>query len=155
MIRAPACNTQAPTSSIGVHRHVVWSIVCVLGIACCWSCLYFVAVCLLLHFNNTHAVHMACPGLWDFALYAFVFPMISPALYLLLQFSSSFTALATGCAFGLSLIGAVISLKASTSSLCTETLRAATPPVPWLLFFAWLKTLLFLGALVSALKPQH
>lgn len=145
----------APVSSVGVHRHVIWSILCLLGVACCWSCLYFVAICLLLHFTNTSAIHEACPGLWDFVLYAFVFPMLSPVLLLFLQFSSSFTSLTTGCSFGLSLMGAVISLKAYTSASCIETLREATPPVPWLLFVACMKTLFFLGTLVAALKPQH
>lgn len=143
------------TSSVAVHRHVVWSLFCILSVVCCWSCLYFISICLLLHFTNTHVVHDACPGLWDFVLYAFVFPMISPVLYLLLQWSSSFTSLTTGCSFGLSLLGSVISLKASTSPLCVESLRDATPPVPWLLFVAWMKTLFFLCALVAALKAQH
>jgi hypothetical protein len=142
-------------SSVGVHRHVIWSIVCFIGVICCWSCLYFVAMCFLLHFTNTHLVHEVCPGLWDFVLYAFVFPMLSPILYVSLQWSSSFTSLTTGCSFGLSLLGAVISLKASTSPLCVETLRATTPPLPWLLFMAWMKTLFFLCTLVAALKPQH
>jgi hypothetical protein len=154
---APAASARggSTVSSVGVHRHVVYSLLCMLALMCCWSCLYFAAMCVLLHFTNTHAVHDTCPGLWDYVLYAFVFPMISPALYVCLQWSSGFSSLAIGCAFGLALIGAVISLKASTSFLCVETLRAATPPVPWLLFVAWLKTLFFLSTFVAALKPQH
>ena len=148
---------QPPTtkSSVGVHRRVVWGILCILCVGCCWAALYFVAMCLLLHFTNTATVHTACPGLWDFVLYAFVFPMISPVLYLFLQWSASFGVLTTGCSFGLALLGAVISLKASMLPTCVETLRGITPPVPWLLFVAWLKTLFFICALVASVKPEH
>jgi hypothetical protein len=134
-------------ASVGPKHHVLQAIVCMAAVVCCVWLLIFTFLLLLLHATNTAAVHTACPGLWDFALASLVFPFLSPVLFLLAPTTTSTIA----CPFIFTLLGVVVSLEASTHAQCVETLRAATPPLPWLLIVAWIKTGLFTGALVGGI----
>ena len=133
--------------------HVLYCIMCTTCLACCIWIFTLFGLGLLLQMTNSIEVHEACPGLWDFVLLSVLFPFISPCLYLMTQ---SWSSLPLALLLFLAILGTTISVQSSVIPVCVETLRASTPPFPWLLFVAWIKTILYMsGSLSTLLRWLH
>jgi hypothetical protein len=135
-------------SGAGVQAHVLKGIACLACTLCVLWVLVIVGLCALLYLTNTDAVHIHCPALWDYVLAAMVLPLFGPLLALLYVPGPSLLSFACPAIF--TLVGLIVSVQATLQAPCIETLRAATPPFPWLLCVAWLKTMLYFGAAIKA-----
>jgi len=131
------------------QKQIIQGIVCIACMAFCIWLVMFLALVLLLHTTNTEPVHSSCPGVWDFVLISLLLPFISPCLYLCTP------VLSLASLLFLSLLGILITMHSSTMPTCVETLREITPPLPWLLFIAWIKTVLYMAAALSALLKLY
>ena len=135
-------------SGAGVEVHVLKGIACIACTLCVLWIIVLICLCFLLYATNTQAVHLACPALWDYVLAGMLLPLLWPILVIL--YIPSPPLLAFACPAIFTLIGLLVSLRATMYAECIETLRNATPPFPWLLCVAWLKTMLYLGAMLKA-----
>ena len=143
----------SPTvSSVAPQKHVLQGVMCIACLACIIGLFIFTLCCLLLSVTHVQEVHEACPGLWDFVLISMLSPFI---LWLLYLFTTSWSCLSPA-AFGfLTVLGTLISVQSSLLPICVETLRVITPPVPWLLFLAWLKTIMFMTSMLSSCSKAY
>lgn len=125
-------------------------IACLMGVI--WLTV-LVSVCVLLQKTNTEQVHTSCPGFWDFTLVSVLSPFLLPLLFLLSSsvLSLSWSAFSTAWLVTMTLFSVSITLAASMSLPCVETLRQATPPFPWLLFVGWVKTAMYMAGSISGL----
>ncbi len=141
---------RAPPSSHSLLKGLL-CIACLMGVI--WLTI-FVCVCILLRMTNTPQVHLHCPGFWDFTLISILSPLLLPMFYFL---SSSFLTLSwssfsTACLMIMSLLSLSITLPATLSVSCVETLREITPPLPWLIFVGWFKCILYFASAISAIR---
>jgi hypothetical protein len=149
----PFSSTAAPNRMIYIpskKKQILQGIMCIACMAFCIWLIMFGGLVLLLHVTNTQEVHASCPGLWDFVLISILLPFIMPCLYLCTP------ALSLASLLFLSALGLLLSIHSSTIPTCVELLRVLTPPLPWLLFVACIKTVLYMaGALSTLLKLYH
>lgn len=130
-------------------------IACLMGVI--WLTV-LVSVCVLLQKTNTQQVHASCPGFWDFTLVSVLSPFLLPLLFLLTSsmLSLSWSAFSTAWFITMTLFSFAMTLTASMSLPCVETLREATPPFPWLLFVGWVKSAMYLaGSITGLCKALH
>ena len=126
-------------------------IACIMGII--WA-IIFVCLCFLLHKTNTPEVHRNCPGFWDFTLVSILSPLLLPLLYLLSSsiLTISWYSFYTAWLLVMSTFAFATALSATLNFHCVESLREITPPFPWLVFVGWIKTVIYLAGLGSALR---
>ena len=108
-----------------------------MAILCVVWVVIFSLMCVLLHWTNVDAVHTACGGFWEFMLVATVVPPILPCLTICSRGHSG------GSLLVLALAGLWMTSTASAHGECVAALRAATPPVPWLIVMGWLYAVLY------------
>ena len=132
---------------------------CVLSVGlACFACL-----CLLLSYTNVPEVHQACFGLWDLMIVSMIVPLMLPAMYCVLASSCGWWWLRWRAFYGA--VAAVMGIACLHTAIvagetppCVEALRRCTPPLPWLLYVAFLKSALFLAGAASACvvaAPAH
>ena len=144
------------SSRLPFSIRVTQSVICIAAAAACCMlslCLaLFVCLWVLLGYTNTPEVHAACFGLWDLMLVSMLTPCLVPIVYcalgscLLLAWRPFYGAMAL--VMGVACLH--MALVAGETPGCVEALRLSTPPVPWLLYAAFLKSALFLSATASA-----
>ena len=132
------------------HGHLLEGVMCIACLACCIWLLFVAGMIVLLYHTNTPRVHEACPVLWEFVLVSLALPIISPCLYMM---TSAWSTLSMALCLFLSLLGTLVSLNASRLSVCIETLRETTPPLPWLLLVAWAKTVFYIAGAIRQPPP--
>ena len=143
-----------PSSRLPQVTHYV--IVGVVAAACCVLSVgfaFFVCLCLLLSYTNMPEVHQACFGLWDLMVVSMLVPFMIPAIYCMLASCAwwlSWRAFygATAAVMGVACLH--MAIVAGETPACVDALRSCTPPLPWLLYVAFLKSALFLASAASA-----
>ena len=133
------------------HTHILHGVLCIACLCLCIWLVLLLGVSALLYRTNVPSVHEACPGLWDFALVSLVMPAVSPCLYMMTE---AWSTLSLALCVFLSILGTFVSLNASRLPLCIETLREMTPPLPWLLLVAWVKTALYISGVLTHRRPS-
>jgi len=134
------------------QSHVLHGVLCIACLCLCIWLVFLLAMSALLYFTNLPSVHEACPGLWDFVLVSLVLPVISPCLYMMTE---AWSTLSIALCIFFSILGTVVSINASRLPLCIETLRESTPPLPWLLLVAYLKTILYISGALATKHPVN
>jgi len=158
---APHCNSGKKPQLEDWVKTLKETILCVGLFASVLLIAVFICLCILLSKTNTDEVKGACSGFWEFMLIALLSPIVIPLFYCLYSclffmncpwkwniYSGTFM-----LTFGL--IGLHMSITASENPACVKALRNSTPPLPWLLYVSWGKTVLFLcGAISSFYAPS-
>ena len=143
-------------SGKSAQTHILQGIFCIACTLCAIWTLLWAMIIFLLHETNVPKVHESCTALWDFVLVSVCMPIIMPILLVLTVADGYWSVVSPSLFLFLSLLGITVSLHASMNSVCVETLRSLTPPFPWLLFVAWMKTVFFIaGGLSSTHKLFH
>lgn len=132
---------------------------------CCFGCFIlvffvalFVCMCILLNTTNTENVRKACVGFWEFSLVALLSPILIPFVYgvyaccFVICFGWWNWYVYSGtCMFVMGVACLHMSIIVSQNSLCITALCESTPPVPWLLYAVWIKSVLFFSGSFSSL----
>lgn len=131
-----------------ILRMLLW-----LGFFLCatWM-LCFAAFFVILWHSHTEAVLDECGSFWDIMLLCISAPPLVPLMYATASAFGTQWHNFVGCgALGLFLAALAAGVQAASSHTCTHALRASTPPLPWLLYVAWLKTIVFGSSAYSLL----
>ena len=148
--------TTSSSSRLPFSIRVTQSVICIAATAACCMlslCLtLFVCLWVLLGYTNTPEVHAACFGLWDLMLVSMITPCLVPIVYCALGscFLLAWRPFYGAMALVMGVACLHMALVAGETPGCVEVLRLSTPPVPWLLYAAFLKSALFLSATASA-----
>lgn len=135
-------------------RSVIRGLLC---IACIMGAIWltvFVSVCVLLQKTNTPAVHLSCPGFWDFILVSILSPFLLPLLYLMSSsvLTLSWSSFSTAWLLVMTALSCATTLVATLNPQCVETLREITPPFPWLVFVGWIKSVMYFAGAFSGIR---
>jgi hypothetical protein len=127
---------------------------------CCVGCLIgvtvlslFVCLCVVLAATNNEIVKHSCSGFWEFMVIALLSPILIPLIYVVCC-SSNWNIFSGVCCFVFGIVSLHMSISMGENERCVEALRMSTPPIPWLLYAVWLKTVLFFLQCVYGIQEE-
>ena len=128
-------------------------VLCVSCLACLLWAVCFVLMSILLHKANTTEVRASCAGFWDFMLISLLSPLLVPSIYCMFSFVMwwNWYSFSGSCMLILAIASLHMTLTASENSLCVESIRNTSPPVPWLIYVGWLKSIIYCAGAVSSI----
>lgn len=121
----------------------------------------FICICIILQKTNNSTVKGNCGGFWEFMIIALISPIIIPLFYfvysciLFFIFSIKWRKFYGACMFVFGVASLHMCIHVSENQLCLESLRNSTPPLPWLLYAGWVKTLFFFSGSFSLLYDEY
>lgn len=147
----PACHVES--SRRPELQDLISALECFSCAALCSVIIAFALACVVLALNYNEDVLSKCGEYWDFACVSLLSPLALPLVFCCfscfsLQPNSLYIAY-FGC---FSAVG--IAMNISVTSECVASMRHSTPPLPWLYFLGWMKSVLFLASFISAACKQ-
>jgi len=112
----------------------------------------FVCLCIVLNATNNPEVKAECSGFWEFMVVALLSPITFPVMFLLVVGRVSWSVFSGTCCLVFGIVSLHMSIAMAEKTECVEALRRSTPPVPWLLYAVWLKTILFFSQCIYAAR---
>jgi hypothetical protein len=142
------CSSKAPPPHVLV-KAALWGMCCL----CSAWMLFFSALLVLLWHSHTKAVLEECGSFWDVMLLCIMSPPLVPFLYASASaFGTPWHSFVGFGALALFAVSLASGVQAASQVECVVALRASTPPLPWLLYAAWLKSVVFGSSAYSLLR---
>ena len=133
------CSSKAPPVH-ALMQVALWGGCCLCML---WSLCFAVLLVVLWH-SHTDAVLDRCGSFWDVMLLCVIAPPFVPLMYATAAACGTSWHSFVGCgACGLFVAVLASGVQAGNSHECVVALRESTPPLPWLLYVAWLKAVVF------------
>lgn len=133
-------------------------ICCVIFFAIVLYIALFVCVAVILEKTNNEQVKTQCRGFWEFMIFALLSPLVIPCVYACGGIVFFFVCnwpwklFSGACMILLGTSTLYMAMYCTENQLCTEALRASTPPVPWLLYAAYVKVIFFFSGSLTFLR---
>ena len=137
-------------------------------IFCCCICFIvaiyislFICICVVLDRSNNDSVKKLCGGFWEFMIVALVSPIIIPCLYCLYGCFFLFVCtwkwkvFSSACMLVMGVGTLHLCINVSENANCLQALRESTPPLPWLLYAGWVKTIFFFSGSFSLIYDEY
>ena len=136
-----------------MKRSVVGCVVCVVVCGAAVWLGSLVVICILLDKANVASVHSACAGFWDFMLVSLLAPVLIPIGYCMLSCGAwQWRTFSGVCMLIMALTSLQLTLSAASNHECVDAIRDTTPPLPWLIYFGWVKAAMYGTGAFSALR---
>jgi hypothetical protein len=132
---------------------------------CCWICfavvLYiglFVCMGIILEKSNNELVKTECRGFWEFMVVSLLSPVLIPILYVCCGFvffcvwNWSWKFFSGVCMILMGTSTLYMAMYCTERQECKGALTNSTPPVPWLLYAAYVKVVFFFCGSLTFLR---
>ena len=133
---------------------------CFVCFGCCtfilWICCFIIEA-LLLHRANNSEVRVTCPGFWDFMLISLLSPILIPLAFCIFSCMMwwSWYPFSGACMLILAIASLHITIVSSENGACIEAIRNTSPPLPWLIYIGWLKSVIYSAGSISILCSYY
>lgn len=121
----------------------------------------FVCMCIILDKTNNIEVRTQCAGFWEFMLVALLSPVIIPTIYcmymclFLFVWAWRWKFFSGICMLVMGICSLHMAISVSENQKCIGALEKSTPPLPWLLYAAWVKCIFFFCGSISLLYDMR